>query len=129
MEQEQLATIMQFLERKMNNEEHKEYDTIPPAPKRKFEEEEVREVHSSGLDQQDEKLINRKQLWMLCRNKYCLTFNLCPTCNEKLFQRKEKVKEISNGVVVSFELCWDCVKRNMTIADLARVPNEKKYNK
>lgn len=114
----------------MNAEENKEPDTMPPAPKRKFEEEEVGDVRENGLDEQDESaVINRKQLWLLCQNKYCLTFHLCPSCNGKLFKRTDKVKEGENGVMVSFELCWNCVRRNMGMSEIARGPSAKKYKK
>lgn len=125
MEQELQATIARFLERKMNEEKY-DSDTMPPAPKRRqggtVEEEEVPEtVLPTG--------VNRKQLWLLCRNHYCLTFNLCKDCNEKLFQRKEKIKELVDGVLVSFELCWSCTERNMKISEIAKPGYERAAKK
>lgn len=66
--------------------------------------------------------IDRKKLWMLCRNKYNLIFDLCASCNQKLYQRKEKVNELrdGSGVIVNFELCWDCVGRNIQISEVAQ---------
>lgn len=73
--------------------------------------------------------INRKQLWLICRNKYQLSFDLCSECNEKLFQRKDKVREQPNGVLVNFELCWSCAERNMKISEISQAGiGKRKYN-
>lgn len=81
---------------------------------RKYTIEETNEM-SNGEDPWLSKTsagVNKKLLWMLCKNKYQLGFDLCTNCNQALYKKKDKVTELQSGsgVLISFgallAMCW-----------------------
>uniref|UniRef100_A0A1I8B0Z0 Uncharacterized protein n=1 Tax=Meloidogyne hapla TaxID=6305 RepID=A0A1I8B0Z0_MELHA len=66
--------------------------------------------------------VRSKTLWKLVRMKYIprLEFRLCRTCSNILFHSTSRVieREGTGGVVISFELCKQCVDLNMHVKDV-----------
>lgn len=73
----------------------------------------------------------QSQYWPLVSCKYVQVLYLCYGCNQRLYQKQDKITQEGNSLLLKIPLCGGCVQKNMVASQNLMTPrnaNNKKNN-